>query len=1168
MKNTMKIKSLLSFFVPAAMMSLAVAGCSDYDNGYSEQAIKFAQDFRKTFGDIDPEQDWNLAERQFVTVSTQTESEVKIYAKVDDAYAIVGDYEGIKGTRTLGYDVVEGTTEIIVSDGKEGIKTTANGVVVFGQGTRGTAWEGTTEGVTVTKLTGTTEINGVTYRGSKSPTDAEIKNVLTKVPEYQYNISNGGIYSDFHYTSTGSFIIYPYYWNTSSINTVGIYYTDKNGEYHEVDIYTADGEVEYEETYSQTTNKRPNDWGIKLNGSSNWETVPNGNFQMNNWSTETDASGLRTPFIQYWKGAGNPLGTAQIEKTINAKTFEPGKHYLVMIEARLMNESGNINETGSVTFYANDANIVMTSDAFNSHATYNGHSEIYSDMDGTKRMWVRCTPDSNGKIKVGFNLQNIQSNWFAFNNLKVFNAEHFDADYLTGKKDNFYSSVDRGQGIRVDIPEGVTFGMYVKKTDTKYGTKAWTLYSEKQKNKDAKYNFDENKFCYASTFYMGDQMFIGLEDWPNGDCDLNDFVLAFDGCKPIIINEDPKTSTWLVACEDLGGTFDIDYNDIVFSVEHISGQTTAKLTPLAAGGTLASYIFFQDPLTTNGANDKCFGEIHQLFGVASQASGSYDIINANSRYEKSAPAITFNVDKDWTMAYYSIGEDGGTAYSRSGQSVNMGGFEIRTLPIGEDSPATLSIDDSRFTGRSIQPSVLEDNATNVPFILCIPYPYTRYNYPTAGKKTSYVWAWPIEYQHITDGTGPYPDFGEWVTDHTKKTDWYKNKTTLEDYEMTTVDELILSSGDMTQAEKNGDYSELKPSPLSNRGKLTIQQNALANDLLFGQLVNANYSKGELHYFFLNDGENQTEQAIGANWHPGVVGERTIIVRQDADDVYQAGETRFRMEVVENIQQGTGDAGFGIQAGLAPNPRGNGNWRDGDNHTIYMVEGQTLVLSPYLNYDATGIITVSEFNAGGTQSTISKSVGAVIAKENDNVTITAAANSSGIGHITLHYAGDAKTAAKDITYTLQIASATRYQIKVASSSQTLSGVNGYSGSAAGFWLNKDSNADRLLLNQHYGEPWILEQVPGNTGYYYLYHANNNKYVYLNNSNAYSPAFTSDSSTPGERGMFAIESGGKIKCMKSGYLGNNSDGYVYMDKGNYVSWTLETASYAKKRNAKRR
>lgn len=896
MKNTMKIKSLLSFFVPAAMMSLAVAGCSDYDNGYSEQAIKFAQDFRKTFGDIDPEQDWNLAERQFVTVSTQTESEVKIYAKVDDAYAIVGDYEGIKGTRTLGYDVVEGTTEIIVSDGKEGIKTTANGVVVFGQGTRGTAWEGTTEGVTVTKLTGTTEINGVTYPGSKSPTDAEIQNVLTKVPEYQYNISNGGIYSDFHYTSTGSFIIYPYYWNTSSINTVGIYYTDKNGEYHEVDIYTADGEVEYEETYSQTTNKRPNDWGIKLNGSSNWETVPNGNFQMNDWSTETDASGLRTPFIQYWKGAGNQLGTAQIEKTINAQTFEPGKHYLVMIEARLMNESGNINETGSVTFYANDANIVMTSDAFNSHATYNGHSEIYSDMDGTKRMWVRCTPDSNGKIKVGFNLQNIQSNWFAFNNLKVFNAEHFDADYLTGKKDNFYSSVDRGQGIRVDIPEGVTFGMYVKKTDTKYGTKAWTLYSEKQKNKDAKYNFDEDKFCYASTFYMGDQMFIGLEDWPNGDCDLNDFVLAFDGCKPIIINEDPKTSTWLVACEDLGGTFDIDYNDVVFSVEHVSGKTKAKITPLAAGGTLASYIYFQDPWDSN--RDKCFGEIHQLFGAAKANSGEYTIINAQSRFEKTAAPIEFDVAENWSMAYYTTGDGSGSKYTRNGKDVNMGGFEIRTLTSGSDAPFTLGINSSAFSGASKIQASVRDEGENVPYILCIPYPYTRYNYPEAGKKTDYVWAWPVEYMTICDenGDGPYPDFRGWVQNHNNNTDWYKNKNNA-NYSSATVEDLILSTGDMTQAEINGDYSGLKPSPLSNRGKLTIQQNALANERIYGQLLNADVSKGDLTYHYLNDGEGQTEQPIPANWRPGVPGERTIIVRQKADNVYQAGETRFRMEVV-------------------------------------------------------------------------------------------------------------------------------------------------------------------------------------------------------------------------------------------------------------------------------
>lgn len=903
MKNTMKIKSLLSFFVPAAMMSLAVAGCSDYDNGYSEQAIKFAQDFRKTFGDIDPEQDWNLAERQFVTVSTQTESEVKIYAKVDDAYAIVGDYEGIKGTRTLGYDVVEGTTEIIVSDGKEGIKTTANGVVVFGQGTRGTAWEGTTEGVTVTKLTGTTEINGVTYHGSKSPTDAEIQNVLTQVPEMQNNISKGGIYSDFHYTSTGSFIIYPYYWNTSSINTVGIYYTDKNGEYHEVDIYTADGEVEYEETYSQTATKRPNDWGIKLNGSSNWETVPNGNFHMNDWSTETDASGLRTPFIEYWKGAGNPLGTAQIEKTINAKTFEPGKHYLVMIEARLMNESGNIDETGSVTFYANDANIVMTSDAFNSHDTYNGHSEIYSDMDGTKRMWVRCTPDSNGKIKVGFNLQNIQSNWFAFNNLKVFNAEHLDAGYLTGRNDNFYSSVDRGQGIRVDIPEGVTFGMYVKKTDTSntYGTNnsgtSWTLYSEKQKNKDAGYNFDENKFCYASTFYMGDQMFIGLEDWPNGDCDLNDFVLAFDGCKPIIINEDPKTSTWLVACEDLGGSFDIDYNDVVFSVEHISGKTKAKLTPLAAGGTLASYIYFQDPFDSN--RDKCFGEIHQLFGATKVNSGEYEIINANSRYEKTAAPIEFDVAENWSMAYYTTGDGSGSKYTRNGKDVNMGGFEIRTLTSGSDAPFTLDINSSAFSGASKIQASVRDEGENVPYILCIPYPYTRYNYPEAGKKTDYVWAWPVEYMTICDenGDGPYPDFRGWVQNHNNNTDWYKNKNNAQS--SATVEDLILSTGDMSEEEINannggGGTTQKQTLNLGNEGTITVKPGTKVD--LYAYLTN--YVEGT--YTFTYSGEMGNGTITNpASWTPYNEGRRTITVTREADDTYEEATTSFTFIVTSS-----------------------------------------------------------------------------------------------------------------------------------------------------------------------------------------------------------------------------------------------------------------------------
>ena len=1133
MKNTMKMKSLLSFFVPAAMMSLMVAGCSDYDNGYDTNAIKFAQEFRKTFGDIDPEQDWNLAERGTVTVSTMKESEVKIYALTGDEYTIVGDYQGVKGTQMLGFDMVEGTKSILVTDGVTAEKTVPGGVVTFG-GTRFTVYEGTKEGVTVSRFTNETEINGKTYPAQKTPTDDEISTVLERVTERQPNLNK--VTSNFQYVSTGSFVLYPYYWNTSSINTLGVYYTDANNQYHEVDIYTLNGENGYVENYGITKNgqqitgfnwneqtntddsgnlyKRPNDWYIEGAGQNNSDNqYPL--LHKNGWSTETDASELKVPFIEYWKQSGQELGTVTIKKDISkyAYTFKSNGQYLVEVKARLMNEGGPItnDNKGTITFKANNSSLVLTSDNVSTTTTYEGSKGVlYSDMNGTKKMWLSCTADAEGRIYLSFELNNVKCNWFAFNDVKI-----YDVSNMTTTDNNFYSSPERGKGIRVDIPEGTTFGMYLKKSEKNNDGTAvspYTFYSESYKNDPNKVgsgvtvNADGKTMtqqsgtnpCYASTFKMpvtqdgDDEMFLGFEDWPNiyenSDFDLNDVVFAFDGCQPIIVNE--EADKWLLACEDLGGSFDIDYNDVVFAVEHISGQNKAKLTPLAAGGTLASYIYFQDPLG-NGNRNKCFGEIHQLFGAAEAESGEYEIVNARSRYEKTAQTIEFDVDENWTLAYYSTGETGGTNY---GGAVNMGGFEIRTLKSGEEAPLNFDLNDAKFSGASkIQPSTL-DRGDNVPYILCLPYSYKHFNYnratPEAGKKTVCVWAWPTELTTICNenGTsGPYKDFAGWVQNKNNNTDWYKNK----DYQRAdaaTVENLYLSVSNMTQAEING-----------NSG-------------------NGGNNGG-------NGGNNQQQNT------------------------------------------GTGDAGFGIQASLAPNPRGNGNWQDGDNHTIYMVEGQILELDPYLNYNATGIITVKSFNAGGTQSTINKSVGAVIAKDNDNVKITAAANASGIGSITLHYAGDANTAAKDITYTLQIASTTRYQIKVANSGQVLSNVNGYSGSANGFYLNKPDNEDRLLLNQYYGQPWIFEQVPDDTGYYYLYNENTGKYLYLSTANTWSPAFTANSSIPGDRGKFQIV-GGKIKCKESGYIGNNSDGYCYLDKDDTFTWTLQAANNAKKRNAKRR
>ena len=457
---------------------------------------------------------------------------------------------------------------------------------------------------------------------------------------------------------------------------------------------------------------------------------------------------------------------------------------------------------------------------------------------------------------------------------------------------------------------------------------------------------------YASTFTIGDQMFIGFEDWPNnteayggGDFDLNDIVLAFAGSKPTIINEDPKATVWLVACADLGGSFDIDYNDVVFSVEHVSGKTKAKITPLAAGGTLASYIYFQDPWDSN--RDKCFGEIHQLFGAAKANSGEYEIINAYSRYEKTAAEIEFDVDENWTMAYYTTGDGSGSGYTRNGKDVNMGGFEIRTLTSGSDAPFTLDINSSAFSGASTIQASVRDEGENVPYILCIPYPYTRYNYPEAGKKTDYVWAWPVEYQTICDenGAGPYPDFRGWVQNHNNNTDWYKNKN-YTNYSSATVEDRILVTNPMTQAEINannggGGTTQRKASQLGNKGDMVVHKANAGTGIsvdLFANLTNANLSSGQLTYQYGHSGgdTNSPTQPLYS------AGTRTITVTQAADDNYEAGSTTFKLTIVNDDEVVTNTQTYQISSAITSATFSFENGSNGKYNVKYNGNGKTIL----------------------------------------------------------------------------------------------------------------------------------------------------------------------------------------------------------------------------------
>ena len=901
MKNTMKIKSLLSFFVPAAMMSLAVAGCSDYDNGYSEQAIKFAQDFRKTFGDIDPEQDWNLAERGTVTVSTMKESEVKIYAKMGDEYAIVGDYEGVKGTRMLGFDMVEGTKEIVVTDGATAQKTVPGGVVTFG-GTRAIFTDpddSNGDGVKVSKIpAGGTTIKEVTYPQYKYISSSDYDAVRGVVPEIgsrQDHTNLNRVTHDFSYISNGEFVIYPYFWNTSSDNTIGVYYTDANGQYHEVDIYQNKGEgLEGQgEEYLDANLKN-----AKLEGQNELKDNISKRFY-------SDGSRMAEYYQDYTSLIYIPLSGIQLYDLGLPNDIR--SYTKLVLEAELKNGTPDYR----VVFYPKKTDNSLDRDNAVTMTISSGNAEInLSELsDNLKQNCeIRLSGSSNTNSPTWNHEMGLQGcrGDITFKKVQLVKNSNNWSQYNGGNANDIVQNNRQGrsQGIVVNIPEGTKFGMYLKKTDGAVGD--CTFYSESSKNTDTykhghgiidygngTVNWDDtnSKPSYASTFTIGDQMFIGFEDWPNntdsyggGDFDLNDIVLAFAGSKPTIINEDPTATVWLVACEDLGGSFDIDYNDVVFSVEHISGKTKAKLTPLAAGGTLASYIYFQDPL---GERDKCFGEIHQLFGATNVNSGEFSIINAKSRYEKTAAPIEFEVDENWTMAYYSTGESGGTNY---GGDVNMGGFEIRTLKSGEDAPFELGITSEKFSGASkIQPSTL-DRGENVPYILCIPYSYTRYNYPEAGKKADYVWAWPVEYMTICDeaGNGPYPDFRGWVQDHTKNTDWYKNKNNAQS--SATVEDLILSTGAMTQEEINANGGGNAQQFGHSNEVVNVNRGISLEALKAAMKANLKgTSSSDIKYYF-KDGNGNWTEITGSLWNAG---ERDVKAEQDGNS------TEFKLNILKD-----------------------------------------------------------------------------------------------------------------------------------------------------------------------------------------------------------------------------------------------------------------------------
>ena len=326
--------------------------------------------------------------------------------------------------------------------------------------------------------------------------------------------------------------------------------------------------------------------------------------------------------------------------------------------------------------------------------------------------------------KMGDELQyNRNTNWWGNNKWYWQDASGNESVSFNGYKGGRI----RSKGFTIDLPEGTVYGFYIEVSKNR---PIWNSYNDGKYYTNASLNNPAQNM--ASSFKQnGDEYtYLGFDDDSKGDHDLNDLMFIADP-EPEIIDYEPvpdpddpepnpepepeSPSTWTIAVEDLENTDDYDFNDIVFTIKHVSETEVATITPLAAGGSLETYLCY-----TDGEGEYHETEFHSFFGVDGPGSdGTYPLINTQS-VNYSASSFEIKVDKDFSVAE------------------KMGGFTIKVVNNQTQSTVVIAAPD----------------AGAAPQMICVP----------SG------WQWPVERVNINDA---YPGFSTWINDPTQ-VDWYKN----------------------------------------------------------------------------------------------------------------------------------------------------------------------------------------------------------------------------------------------------------------------------------------------------------------------------------------------------------------------------------------------------------
>lgn len=219
----------------------------------------------------------------------------------------------------------------------------------------------------------------------------------------------------------------------------------------------------------------------------------------------------------------------------------------------------------------------------------------------------------------------------------------------------------------------------------------------------------------------------------------------------IPVPSDGQPMSWIIACEDLGGsTSDFDYNDVVFEVIPYGDDGMAKIKPVAAGGTLEAYIEYRASENNDWTTASVVlpnsgvevSEVHQWISQNPNASSSR-MLNTDSilnyRLEE-IPALDTYIGKFASEGYYmEFGKY----------------FRVRVISNGATEEITYS---SNY-------ETTDERFKTAPRLICI-----------SGESPE--WCWMQERKCIDYG---YMNFAVWAKNKNEGVDWYRLTTSNEHY---------------------------------------------------------------------------------------------------------------------------------------------------------------------------------------------------------------------------------------------------------------------------------------------------------------------------------------------------------------------------------------------------